>query len=67
MTEEHVFMFGTALFYEDGSCVIPECSCGWEGRPVDDAEDAQEAWENHCEMVFMEVTAKQADVSEGQS
>lgn len=37
------------------------CSCGWDapgGFP--DIDDAIDAWENHCDVVFMEATISKA-------
>lgn len=33
------------------------CSCGWSGRREESAERAVDAWENHCDIVFMEATS----------
>lgn len=55
--EHHDFLIGSSFFHaDDGRDIVPECSCGWEGERQDSAERAQEAWEDHCEVVFMEAT-----------
>ena len=42
-------------FGPDGCDAV--CSCGWEAdRPYDETEDAVEAWDLHCDAVFMEAT-----------
>lgn len=36
---------------------LATCSCGWEARRVCELKEvATEAWEDHCEQVFMEAT-----------
>ena len=56
MSEHHDFLIGQSFFADEPYSVLPECSCGWEGRGTESVEDAQEQWENHCDVVFMEVT-----------
>ena len=55
-SEVHDFMVGQNFFADEPYAILPECSCGWEGRGVTTIKDAQEAWENHCDAVFMEAT-----------
>jgi len=43
-----------ADFLVDG--YTPWCSCGWSGRREESSERAIDAWENHCDQVFMEAT-----------
>lgn len=42
----------------DGSAWVAACSCGWQGALFDPDQHghAVEAWENHCDVVFMEAT-----------
>lgn len=33
------------------------CSCGrWSSGPLESKEAAEDAWENHCDRIFMEAT-----------
>ena len=50
----HTFTY-TQTFLEEGFGAA--CDCGWE-HPIEfgSIEEAQEAWENHCDAVFMEAT-----------
>lgn len=54
MADEHIMMIGTDFmsgFYE------AECTCGWEDRQqYTTRHEAEDAWENHCDVVFMEAT-----------
>jgi hypothetical protein len=54
--ENHDFSYGENFFADEPYGILPECSCGWEGRGVATILDAQDAWENHCDAVFMEAT-----------
>ena len=51
---EHVAVLGQD--FASGAWTA-ECSCGWEHREecADEAE-AIDAWDNHCDVVFMEAT-----------
>lgn len=33
---------------------VPWCSCGWQGGEHATETAAIDAWENHCDVVFME-------------
>lgn len=52
-TETHDFMYEQSFLSDD---VTPWCSCGWSGAECPDKDAAVDAWENHCEQVFMEAT-----------
>ncbi|MGH9151339.1 MAG: hypothetical protein ACRD03_02810 [Acidimicrobiales bacterium] len=53
MTAEHTFIFGQTF---DGVS-FSSCTCGWEsGREHGSYEEAEDTWENHCDVVFMEAT-----------
>lgn len=52
-TEHHDFQYQES-FLDDG--FVPWCSCGWSGRERASLIDAQNAWENHCDAVFMAAT-----------
>jgi len=41
--------------------MVPWCSCGWQGGESDSEEAAIEAWENHCDVAFMEATMAGAE------
>lgn len=54
---EHVCMVEAM---DDGYEVA--CSCGWDHPDnFDDVEAAEDAWDNHCDVVFMEATADDRD------
>ena len=46
-------------FLEDG--VIAWCSCGWASDRKADQESASDAWDNHCEQVFMKASESLAE------
>lgn len=41
-------------FFDDGYCA--ECSCGWHLDDFETMAEAREAWENHCDDVFIKST-----------
>lgn len=50
---EHVLIIGNDFLRDD---IDAGCSCGWEQDGLADEEAAVDAWENHCDVVFMEAT-----------
>lgn len=50
--DDHTLELGSA----GHGCVWAECSCGWTSEAFRDSEAAVDAWENHCDVVFMEAT-----------
>ena len=52
--ETHVLSEFESDFLEDG--VIAWCSCGWSSPRKADQESASDAWDDHCDQVFMEAT-----------
>jgi hypothetical protein len=55
MTVEHHDFEYIRGFVDD--LLIASCSCGWYAKEsADSLTEAQEHWEDHCEVVFMEAT-----------
>lgn len=53
-TTEHVMEIGTDFILGDW---MVECSCGWGGPQVYARKaEAVDAWDDHCDAVFMEAT-----------
>lgn len=52
---EHV-MYVERSFLRD--TVDAGCSCGWEACEFEDIDAAEDAWTNHCDVVFMEATMR---------
>jgi hypothetical protein len=51
---EHEMIVGQNF---DDTLITVECTCGWEAlHPFVDAEQAADAFDNHCDVVFMEAT-----------
>jgi hypothetical protein len=51
---EHEMIIGQNV---TDTLITVECTCGWEAlHPFVDAEEAADAWDNHCDVVFMEAT-----------
>ena len=51
---EHVLILGNDFV---SGLWVAGCSCGWEAREQHPGSDAAEDdWENHCDVVFMEAT-----------
>lgn len=54
MSDEHTLELGQDF---DGDDWIAVCACGrWESKPCAAEMDAVDAWENHCDVVFMKAT-----------
>ena len=64
MTEDHVYSPWHDWFVDAPYVVVPQCSCGWEGRNMPSGGDALESWENHCEQVFMAATEKEVSAND---
>lgn len=50
---EHVWIAGQDFH---SGIWTSECSCGWDKDDLADENAALDAWENHCDVVFMEAT-----------
>ena len=54
MMTEHELMLKPDVTGE----VVGECSCGWWDDSFDTEAEAVDAWEHHCDVVFMELTTR---------
>ena len=52
-TGEHLMLIGQDFLSGEHEV---ECSCGWAAGAFKDEASADEAWDNHCDVVFMEAT-----------
>jgi hypothetical protein len=51
----HVLIVGQSFTSDE---MTSSCTCGWESpREFDNDSQVLDAWENHCDVVFMEATS----------
>lgn len=56
---EHVMVLGSDFLNGE---FTSECSCGWAWDFAGSQQDATDAWDNHCDVVFMESTQEMRDL-----